>query len=72
MASDGTIGQAVDHMLATRSLHGTVGRFGLKHPSLDEFKHTLTDLWELYELDGSPTRTLQVVAQAHERIDDDG
>lgn len=61
---EATVGDAVDHFLAMRSLQSTPGRFGVTSDKLHAFVEVLDDVWEAYGLEGDHPNVTRVVDRA--------
>jgi hypothetical protein len=71
IASGGTIGEATDHILATKILRKIKDRYDLSATDLRQLKEELTIYWS--ELDqNKPTESLNIINNEIKRIDSTG
>jgi hypothetical protein len=70
LACGGTMGEAVDHMLATRNLHSTPGRFDVTRQMLEQLKDAMDQAWAQYGIGGQPVNARRVVERARSLTED--
>lgn len=69
MASGGTIGEATDHLLATKILRKIKNRYDIPASYLRELKEQLTVFWDDLDHQNSPVKSLNIINTEIDRIE---
>jgi MoxR-like ATPase len=66
--SGGTLGEAADHLIATKLLRKLSGRFDLNASQLKEFQEHLKQVWEKFDKPNPPEKCQELLAREIRRL----
>jgi hypothetical protein len=68
VAAGGDVGEAIDHVLATKILRKVRGRHDIRPDHLDTLEERIIDSWTQLEVETSPDASLEIIDKERQRL----